>query len=282
VSITIKKEESPIVVPLLVSEDEETKSEERSPLPSLRYPTSSHSSSRASSRLSSYRTRSPALRYSPVRRGDSIYHPATPVRSLTPLEEPIDWEPVYHHGATTDSTIVPASTNSWTHVNPIDYALRRVYLPSEVSDIIREGIQLGVQQRAEEQRRQEIWERIFQIRTRIEERLNCEERAPPGHPLFLILYLAVGSEALPLALSYVIVSLFFGQENLLGYLHVTVRITLATSRLVPTLHRVPRFQAPLHVPARPRNPSPHPPPPYVRGPHVILEEETDESVTDSN
>jgi sensor domain CHASE-containing protein len=66
-------------------------------------------------------------------------------------------------------------------VNPIDYTLRRVYLPSEVSDIIREGIQLGVQQRAEEQRRQQIWERIFEIRTRIEERLNREERAPPRH-----------------------------------------------------------------------------------------------------
>jgi hypothetical protein len=184
VSFIVKKEESPIVVPLLVSEDEETKSEERSPLPSLRYPTSSHSPSRASSRLSSYRTRSLALRYSPVRRGDSIYYLATPERSPTPLEEPIDWEPIYHNGATTDSTIVPASTSSRTRVNPIDYALCRVYLPSEVSDIIREGIQLGIQQRAEEQRRQEIWERIFEIRTRIEERLNREERAPPGHPPF--------------------------------------------------------------------------------------------------
>jgi hypothetical protein len=183
VSLVIKKEESPIVVPLLVSEDEETKSEERSPLPSLQYPSSS-SRSGPSSRLSLYRTRSPNLRYSPVRRGDSIYYPATPVRSPTPLEEPINWEPVYHHGATTNSTIVPASTSSRTRVNPIDYALRRVYLPSEVSDIIREGIQLGVQQRAEEQRRQEIWERIFEIRTRIEERLNREERAPPGHPPF--------------------------------------------------------------------------------------------------
>jgi hypothetical protein len=187
VSIIIKKEESPIVVPLLVSEDEETKSEERSPLPSLRYPSSTPSSSRASSRLSSYRTRSPALRFSPVRRGDSLdstYHPATPIRSPTPLEQPIDWEPVHQHGAATDTTIVPSSTRSRTRVDPIDYALRRVYVPSEVSDLIREGIQLGVQQRAEEQRRQQIWERIFEIRTRIEERLNREERAPPGHPPF--------------------------------------------------------------------------------------------------
>jgi hypothetical protein len=101
-------------------------------------------------------------------------------------------------------------------------------------------------------------------------------------PLFLILYLAVGSEVLPLALFYVTVSLLFGLENLLGYLHVTARITLTTSRLIPTLRRVPHFQAPIHVPARPCNPSPHPPPPYIRGPRVILEEETDESVTDLN
>jgi hypothetical protein len=137
VSFTVKKEESPIIVPLLASEDEETKPEERSPLPSLRYPTSSHSPSRASSRLSSYRTRSPALCYSPVRRGDSIYYPATPVRSPTPLEEPIDWEPIYHHGETTDSTLVPSSGSSRTHINPIGHALRRVFRLSEVSDCYR-------------------------------------------------------------------------------------------------------------------------------------------------
>jgi hypothetical protein len=162
VSITIKKEESPIVVPLLVSEDEETKFEERSPLPSLRYPTSSHSPSRASSRLSSYHTRSPALRYSPVRRGDSIYYPATPVRSPTLLEEPIDWEPIYHHGATTDSTLVPSSGSSRTHINPIGHALRRVFLPSEVSDLIREGLQLGAQQRAEEEQLAALWQRVHE------------------------------------------------------------------------------------------------------------------------
>jgi hypothetical protein len=184
VSITIKKEESPIVVPLLVSEDEETKSEERSPLPSLRYPTSSHSPSRASSRLSSYRTRSPALRYSPVRRGDSIYYPATPIRSPTPLEQPIDWEPVRQHGAVTDTTLVPSFASSRTHLNPIGYALRRVFVPTEVSDLIREGLQLGAQQRAEEERLAEIWQRVIEARARIEERLNHEERVPPRHPPF--------------------------------------------------------------------------------------------------
>jgi hypothetical protein len=42
----------------------------------------------------------------------------------------------------------------------------------------------------------------------------------PAIPLFLTLYLTAGSEALPLTLSYVIVSLLFVLENLLGYLHI--------------------------------------------------------------
>jgi hypothetical protein len=186
VSIVIKKEESPIVVPLHISADEKIKSEERSLLPSLRYPSTS-SRSGPSSRLSSYRTCSPALRFSPVRRGnllDSTYHPATPIRSPTLLEQSIDWEPVRQYRAATDTTIVPSSASSRTRINPIGYTLRRVFVPSEVSDLIREGLQLGAQQRAEEEHIAEIWERVFQIRTRIEERLNREERVLPRHPPF--------------------------------------------------------------------------------------------------
>jgi hypothetical protein len=174
------------VVPLHISADEKIKSEERSPLPSLWYPSTS-SRSGPSSRLSSYHTRSPALRFSPVRRGDSLnstYHPATPIRLPTPLEQPIDWEPVHQHGAVTDTTIVPSSASSRTRINPIGYVLHRVFVPSEVSDLIREGLQLGAQQRAKEQHIAEIWARVFQIRTRIEERLNREERVPPRHPPF--------------------------------------------------------------------------------------------------
>jgi hypothetical protein len=185
VSIVIKKEESPIVVPLHISADEEIKREERSLLPSLRYPSTSHRSG-PSSRLSSYCTRSPALRFSPIRRGDSLdstYHPATPIRSPTPLEQPIDWEPVRQHGAVTDTTLVPSSASSRTRINPIGYVLRRVLVPTEVSDI-REGLQLGAQQRAEEEQLAELWQRVHEARTRVEERLNCEERVPPRHPPF--------------------------------------------------------------------------------------------------
>jgi hypothetical protein len=104
----------------------------------------------------------------------------------------------------------------------------------------------------------------------------------PAILLSLILYLVAGSGVHLLVPSYVIASLLFDLENFLGYLHISAKIMLVTSRVVPTLCRVPRFKAPIHVPPRPRNPSPQPPPPYVRGPRVILEEETDESVTDSN
>jgi hypothetical protein len=99
--------------------------------------------------------------------------------------------------------------------------------------------------------------------------------------LFLTLCLTAGLGVLLLVLSYATVSLLFDLENFLGYLHASANITLVTSRIVPTLRRVPRFEAPIYIP-RPRNPSPHPPPPYIRGPNIILEEETDESVTDSN
>jgi hypothetical protein len=102
----------------------------------------------------------------------------------TPLEQPIDWEPVHQHGAVTDTTLVPSSASSRTRINPIGYILRRVFVPSEVSDIIRVGFQLGAQQRAEEEQLAELWQRVHEARTRVEERLNREERVPPRHPPF--------------------------------------------------------------------------------------------------
>ena len=93
--------------------------------------------------------------------------------------------------------------------------------------------------------------------------------------VFLILYYVVGLEATLLPLLYITTSLLFGLDSRLGYLHTSAKITFATSCIVPALRRVPCFEAPLHVP-RPCNPSLCPLPPYVRGPHVILEDETDE------
>ena len=45
-------------------------------------------------------------------------------------------------------------------VGLIDNTLHRIFLPSEVENLIREGIQLGIQQRAEEERCQLIWQRV--------------------------------------------------------------------------------------------------------------------------
>jgi uncharacterized membrane protein required for colicin V production len=60
------------------------------------------------------------------------------------------------------------------------------------------------------------------------------------HPtilLFLILCLVAGSGVHLLIPSYIIESLLFGLENILGYLHISAKITLVTSRVVPTLRR---------------------------------------------
>ena len=100
----------------------------------------------------------------------------------------------------------------------------------------------------------------------------------PAIHFFLILFLATGSEALLLAPFYVIALLLFNLENFWGYMHITTKTTFVTTCIVPRLRRVPCFEAPIHMP-RPRNPSPQRPPPYVRAPHVILEDETDKSLS---
>ena len=174
------------MVPLHTSADEEIKQEEQSPLPSLQYPSTSWSS-RRSSRLSSYYTHSPPYRFSPYQKGnssDSTYHPSSIIRSPTPLAQPVDWRPVFNHGAATDTTLIPSSSSAETRVGFIDNTLCRIFLPSEVENLIREGIQLGIQQRAEEECRQHIWQRVLDARARIEERLNREERVLPDHPPF--------------------------------------------------------------------------------------------------
>ena len=51
-----------------------------------------------------------------------------------------------------------------------------------MSDIIREGLQLGLQQRAEEECREQIWQRVLKARARVEERLNHEARLPFHDP----------------------------------------------------------------------------------------------------
>jgi hypothetical protein len=162
VSAIIKKEESPLVVPLLFEETGDAKKEDRQ-----------------SPSLSSYRTRSPIeppRGYTP--RPPSIYNPSTPVRSPSPLPEPIDWEQILVIPRRS-----PASDNgSTTVVESIGGILHRAFLPSEVSDVIREGVQLGLLQREQERRREEIRQRVIEARERIEARLQLLERPPRPHP----------------------------------------------------------------------------------------------------
>jgi hypothetical protein len=74
-------------------------------------------------------------------------------------------------------------------------------------------------------------------------RLECESKKDiivksEFHPtilLFLTLYLTVGLGVCLLVLLYVTASLLCGLENYLGYLHISTKITLVTSRVVPTL-----------------------------------------------
>jgi hypothetical protein len=216
------------------------------PLPSLQYPSTSHG--RAPSRLSSYHTRSPALRYSPVRRGDSIYYPATPVRSPTPLEEPIDLELIYHHGATTDSTLVPSSGSSRTHINPIVMLYAEYSFRQKSLSLLERDYSLVL---SREQKRNTL-QRSGRESTRLERESKKDSIVKrdfhPSTLLFLILYHTVGLEARLLIPFYVTVLLLFGLEEHLGYLHVSAKTSLVTSRIVPTLRRVPHFEAPIHVP----------------------------------
>jgi hypothetical protein len=121
----------------------------------------------------------------------------------------------------------------------------------------------------------------LRLERKLKKDLILKRELHPTILLFLTLCLTAGLGVPLLILSYATVSLLFNLENFLGYLHASTKITLVTSQIVPTLRRVPRFEAPIHVP-RPHNPSPHPPSPSIRGPNMILEEETDESVVDSN
>ncbi|KAF8554295.1 hypothetical protein OG21DRAFT_1522521 [Imleria badia] len=141
-SAIIKKEESPLVIPLLFEETGDAKKEDRQ-----------------SPSLSSYQTRSPiepARGYTP--HAPSYYNPSTPIRSPLLLLEPIDWEQIL---------VIPCHSpisddGSSTVVESIGGILHRAFLLSEVSDVIREGVQLGVLQREQERHREEIRQRVIE------------------------------------------------------------------------------------------------------------------------
>ena len=107
--------------------------------------------------------------------------------------------------------------------------------------------------------------------------------------LIIILYHAAGSVVLNLPFCYVIVSLLFDLDQLLGGLHVTARVTFTIQTIVP--QRV-RFDPHINRPARP-------PPPYEASseaesqnaeeapqvqeePRVQIEEDSDETLVESD
>jgi hypothetical protein len=171
---------------------------------------------------------------------------ATPIRSPIPCEQPIDWEPICQHRAVTDTTLIPSSASSRMHINPIGYALHQEFIPSEVSDSIREGLQLGAQQRARNNS-QNSGRESMRLEHQSKKDLNVKREFHPTILLFLILCLIAGSGVHLLVPSYLITSLLFNLENFLGYLHASAKITLITSRVIPTLYIVPTLFRSTHT-----------------------------------
>ncbi|KAF8546624.1 hypothetical protein OG21DRAFT_1491018 [Imleria badia] len=208
VSAIIKKEESPLVVPLLFEETGDAKKEDcQSPS------------------LSSYQTRSPiepARGYTP--RAPSYYNPSTPVRSPSLLPEPIDWEQILviprHPPASDDgsSTVVES-------IGEREY--NWVYYKGNKRDVVRRSVR-------ELSRHVSISKRVYSF--------SRDLRAP-----ILILALIAAGLAVPLLpLFYIITFLVFNPLKLSTFLRVTVKVTIDTNRLVwgPRLRRTNPFQRP--------------------------------------
>ena len=180
----IKEEES---VEVRLQFDRQGTPQDVSRRESTRYPSTRHSAE-ASERLSSYRTRSPPIRLTPDRRFSPYgrspsreYFPATPIRSPSPLREAVNWAAVIaHRERSSESTIADPSHSGTTRVESIGAALRRAFLPLEVEQIIREGLELGVRQREQQDRLPQIIEQVHRARDRIQERLFGPERLTPG------------------------------------------------------------------------------------------------------
>ena len=93
-----------------------------------------------------------------------------PIRSPSPLEEPIDW--------------------TYVHRRLLEQEIFRALLPDEVQDIIREEINLGIEQQGDRRRRSDSWERDVLKRRRISSELSSSpstsspsrSRSPPPVP----------------------------------------------------------------------------------------------------
>ena len=115
-----------------------------------------------------------------------------PIRSPSPLEEPIDW--TYVHRRLLEQEIFRSGfstplTSSFIRSSNDSY---RALLPDEIQDIIREGINLGIEQQGDRHHRSDSWERDVLKRRRISSELSpssstsfpSRSPSPPPIPLW--------------------------------------------------------------------------------------------------
>ena len=103
--------------------------------------------------------------------------------SPTPLEEPIDWMYVRCHLVEQEIFRSGFSTPLTSSFVGITYDPYRAFLPNEVENIIREGVNLGIEQQGDRRRRSDSRERDVSKRRRISSELSSSSSsAPSSHP----------------------------------------------------------------------------------------------------
>ena len=142
-----------------------------------------------------------------------------PIRSPSPLEKSVDWTYVCRHLLEQEifrSGFSTPLTSSFVGITNDPY---RALLPNAVQDIIREGINLGIEQQGDRRHRSDSRERDISKRRRITSELSSSSStffpshspSPPPIP--------IGIKAYQLVL--VISTLLYVDQNTLGSLHVT-------------------------------------------------------------
>ena len=107
-----------------------------------------------------------------------------PIRSPSLLEEPVDWTYVHCHLLEQEIFRSGFSTPLTSSFIKSSNNLYRALLPDEVQDIIREGINLGIEQQGDRRRRSDSRERDISKRRRISSELSSSSStsSPPRSP----------------------------------------------------------------------------------------------------
>ena len=90
-----------------------------------------------------------------------------PIRLPSPLEEPVDWMYVCRRLLEQEIFRSGFSTPLTSSSIGITYNPYRAFIPDTVKDLIREGINLGIEQQGDRRRRSDSWERDVSKRRRI-------------------------------------------------------------------------------------------------------------------